>query len=267
MEWYYAKDRKQMGPIQEHELQALHVAGQINGQTLIWKAGMAAWEPYDKIFSESSPVGQMNTSCSRCGRSYSEQDLIKFEGLLICAQCKPVVFQQLKETGSLFFGKLWRSGNVMVMCPETELPNRCVKCNAPAQGDKLKRKLFWHNPLIYFCLLLNILVYAIVASLAGKRATIHIGLCEQHKKKRWMAIGGGWGSALLGFLLIVIGASATPTMIWLVVLGVVLILLGLVIGALFAAQVRPKKITPEHLFIKGVCREYLDTLPEWTGNE
>src|SRR5690242_5147889 len=57
---------------------------------------------------------------------------------------------------------IWRNNAVLVMTKQALLPNRCVKCNAPAE-EQLKRKLTWHHPALYLLVFISILVYAIVA--------------------------------------------------------------------------------------------------------
>jgi hypothetical protein len=42
-EWYYAAANNQQGPVSEQDLKKLLSEGTINGETLIWKEGMAEW--------------------------------------------------------------------------------------------------------------------------------------------------------------------------------------------------------------------------------
>ncbi len=269
MEWYYAKDKVQTGPVDEKQLRALLAAGEIDASTLIWRDGMSDWQPFGKamptMLPPKLPDGHSGHACSRCGKIHSDGDLIKFEGHLICSQCKPFVFQQFRETGQVILGSLWRSGKILVMTPDADLPDFCVKCNAPATRQRLKRNLFWHNPLLYLLILINLIIYAIVASLNGKKATIYVGLCERHHKNRWIAMCCGWGSFALGILLFVVAASIESWGIFF--LGLIILLTGIIAGISLSAVVSATKITPEHIYIKGVCPEYLAKLPEWTGSK
>ncbi|MCD6050616.1 MAG: hypothetical protein K0Q55_2019 [Verrucomicrobia bacterium] len=269
MEWYYAKDKVQKGPVDQKQLRALLATGEIDASTLIWRDGMADWQPFGKamptMVPPKLPDGQSGHACSRCGKIHLEGDLIKFEGHLICSLCKPFVFQQFKETGRIVFGSLWRSGKILVMTPDADLPDFCVKCNAPATGQRLKRNLFWHNPLLYLLILINLIIYAIAASLSGKKASIHIGLCDRHRKNRWIAMACGWGSFALGILIIAVSGSMESWVMFF--LGLTVLLVGIIAGVSLSAVVSAKKITAGHLFVKGVCPEYLARLPEWTGGE
>jgi len=56
-EWYYGKEGKQYGPIDEGALRARIAAGEVSGSDLIWTEGMAEWTPLSKFsqFSNSAP--------------------------------------------------------------------------------------------------------------------------------------------------------------------------------------------------------------------
>jgi uncharacterized RDD family membrane protein YckC len=45
MDWHYVALGKPVGPIAEEELRRLAAAGQITADTLLWRAGMAEWQP------------------------------------------------------------------------------------------------------------------------------------------------------------------------------------------------------------------------------
>ncbi|MDA9923416.1 DUF4339 domain-containing protein [Verrucomicrobiales bacterium] len=51
MDWYYAKDGQQVGPVSQEELENCLANGTINAETLIWKEGMAQWQPAGQILS------------------------------------------------------------------------------------------------------------------------------------------------------------------------------------------------------------------------
>ena len=47
------------------------------------------------------------------------------------------------------FGGVWRDQSTLVMTKDATLPDYCVKCDAPANGFRLKRNLSWHEPALY----------------------------------------------------------------------------------------------------------------------
>lgn len=68
MEWFYAENNQQKGPVSEQQLLELVHSGVIRGNTLIWRNGMASWLPYEQVMGELSgsgptppPMGQEST--------------------------------------------------------------------------------------------------------------------------------------------------------------------------------------------------------------
>ena len=48
-----------------------------------------------------APPANVPSSCSQCGKHFQEEELIHYSNLLVCAACKPVFFQKLKEGAAL----------------------------------------------------------------------------------------------------------------------------------------------------------------------
>ena len=139
MNWYYAKDGQQAGPIDEAELATLITSGTIQGTTLVWKEGMAQWMPYRDTWQPGMPDWRTiatpptpnapslsdpaapNTGtprapqCSECRNPFNADDLVTVEGRSVCAVCKPILLQRLRE-GTHMAGA---SGSLEPMDPET----------------------------------------------------------------------------------------------------------------------------------------------------
>lgn len=49
MEWYYAKDGGQNGPVSEADLRDLISAGTVKSTDLVWHEGMGDWQPVNKV--------------------------------------------------------------------------------------------------------------------------------------------------------------------------------------------------------------------------
>ena len=158
---------------------------------------------------------------------------------------------------------VWRDGNVLITLPGAEMPQRCVKCNEPADRPTKPRKVYWHHPAIYLLLLFNIIIYAIVAVIARRRAFISPGLCEEHKKRRRVALILAW-TGFLGGVLLVFGAIGSSLGAWGALLGVLLILAAVLCG-LFARVVYAQKIDKEYVRLKGCGNPFLNSLPPFSG--
>lgn len=116
MDWYYADSGRQIGPIDDASFQGLVTAGIVRDETLVWRPGMANWQPYQTIRPVAQPAAVDNVAgqarfCSECGRSYPPDELVAFGASVVCAACKPVFTQKLREgirpAGAVRYGGFW----------------------------------------------------------------------------------------------------------------------------------------------------------------
>lgn len=159
---------------------------------------------------------------------------------------------------------IWRDGNRLVMYKAAILPDRCVRCNAPADGLRLRRKLMWHTPWLYLIILFNLLIYAVIALIVSHRATVDMGICKQHLQRRRRSILAAWIVVLVSFGLMVFGFSSAEYL-GLGVLGLVGILVGIVIGFIGSRFVYPTRIDPHYVWLARVNSSYLAELPSLRG--
>lgn len=106
MDWFYSDGRQQFGPVNESEFDVLRAAGRVNEQSLVWRAGMAGWEPLGTVApavevaavpaatADGSPAIRF---CSQCGTAHPPDDLLELGTTVICASCKDPFVQRLKE--------------------------------------------------------------------------------------------------------------------------------------------------------------------------
>ena len=106
MEWYYAYEGLQVGPVSETEFQSLVNNGQISSETLVWREGMPQWQKYGELPAQpavySQPQPQIADAagmhrCIECGNTFLMDDMVRYQNAWVCAACKPIFFQRLKE--------------------------------------------------------------------------------------------------------------------------------------------------------------------------
>ena len=98
MDWYYAKDEQQVGPIDQSQFEALVGEGAIGLSTLVWHQDMADWQPYGEVATQApAPVAAGTASCAECGRSFPVDEMVSYSGSHVCAECKPIFFQRVRE--------------------------------------------------------------------------------------------------------------------------------------------------------------------------
>jgi uncharacterized RDD family membrane protein YckC len=142
MEWFYRLDGQETGPVSAKDLKALFKNKTITAETPVRREDMSAWKPLRHFVKSASPkppapespesqplkmashdlgqvaekvstppVAQPTSRCSECGRAFPPDDLIRFDDALICAACKPVFTQKLREgvrvQGTLDYAGFW----------------------------------------------------------------------------------------------------------------------------------------------------------------
>lgn len=106
MEWYYVHAGQRVGPISQEELDRLIQSGATSVDALVWRAGMADWQPYSALKGvEPGLAGVMPSAdsfvCSECGNSFSAENLIQIGSQSVCGNCKSILLQRLKEGAAL----------------------------------------------------------------------------------------------------------------------------------------------------------------------
>jgi len=166
------------------------------------------------------------------------------------------------------FPGLWREGNVLVLHKMAPLPNICLKSNQPAER-RLKRNLQWHHPAVFLAIIPGLLVYAIIALIVMKKATLHVPLTEEWFSRRRTRMLISWGMVGLSVLLFIVGVMNVDSTDWgafLIIGGIVLCLASAIFGLIACRLFTPKRITDEYVWLKGVHPEFLDRLPVWPYN-
>ncbi len=108
MNLYYAEGDRQVGPVGKTELQSLIREKKLNAKTLVWQPGMESWQELGVLVrsrkekgksgqAASAAVAVQQTLCSECGVAFAEDEMIRFQQSWVCAGCKPLFVQKIKE--------------------------------------------------------------------------------------------------------------------------------------------------------------------------
>ena len=202
--------------------------------------------------------------CIACGAQNSDQD--KY-----CARCgKPLVSGAAAQVAAAAVAApvppstAYRQGNRLVVPKGAALPSYCVKCGQSVRGEPFKKSFYWHSPWLYLLVLVNILVYAIVAMILRKRADLAVPICDLHRQHRRQLLIAAWILGL-GFIPggILAGALVhdSDSAVGLGFLVAFLLLIGAFVAGGMSAVLRPREITDASATFSGACEPFLALLP------
>lgn len=121
MNWFYAQNGRQMGPVDEGELDGLVRRGEILASTLVWRSGLETWRPYAEVRpphgpapltqAPPAPPPEGETLCAECGKRFPAGETVRLAGADVCAGCKSTYLQKLREgdarQGRLPYAGFW----------------------------------------------------------------------------------------------------------------------------------------------------------------
>jgi uncharacterized RDD family membrane protein YckC len=117
MQWYYVLGKERIGPVEEEEFRSLVSDGTIRPETLVWRKGMTQWQRYRDASWQDSTVATATReigeryACQECGQYFPADEMVPFGSAHVCATCKPVFFQRIKEgaplRSAMVYGGFW----------------------------------------------------------------------------------------------------------------------------------------------------------------
>jgi hypothetical protein len=155
---------------------------------------------------------------------------------------------------------VWQQKGQLVMRKDATLPDRCIKCNSPANGKRLTKRYQWHNPIWYSLAICGALPYLIVALIVRKQVTLSLGLCEQHFAKRRTAILIGSLVTVLSFVVFIAGVGLKSPVVTL--LGFPMFFFGLFYLVFSISPIAIQKMDDNYVWLKRINKDYLASLPE-----
>ncbi|MBM4195373.1 MAG: DUF4339 domain-containing protein, partial [Gemmatimonadetes bacterium] len=98
MDWFYSDAGQQKGPVTSEQLSQLVAQGVIRADTLVWRDGMAAWQPYSQVSDPSLPQAQAaKVICSQCGQMFESDQTFRHGDFDVCGDCTPSDMHRANE--------------------------------------------------------------------------------------------------------------------------------------------------------------------------
>ncbi len=121
MQWYYAIGDQRQGPVDQAEFDRLVATGTIRGETLVWRQGMPAWQPYATVQAGTGGAPAVDDGTEACvvsGKRFPRREMINYEGKWISLEHRDAYFQRMREgislpgekvvPGPFGYGGFWR---------------------------------------------------------------------------------------------------------------------------------------------------------------
>lgn len=207
--------------------------------------------------------------CPHCG-------LVNFASAASCKRCGAINYNVhpapqpgiVLEDGYVLpspppLGGVWRDRSTLVMSKEASLPDHCVKCNASANGLRVKRRLSWHHPAIYLVILVAWIIYVVLALVLRKQATVYLGLCPEHYQRRRNLLIIGWVLLAIGLVSPVVGFSSDYPAVGL--FGILILFISIIWLVIINRIVTVKKIDDRFVWLNGINADYLAMFPPLEG--
>jgi len=165
------------------------------------------------------------------------------------------------------------------------LPDRCIRCNRPADGHRAERSIYWRPawwrwsswagllalflmgitaPMFMIIFWIGVLGAVVVDFLLRRKFVVEYGLCGSHRRLRtgvmasfvmsWAALIGFAGATWIGF--------RAPQYWWFWALVLVMLALSVVASLLY--RIRIARLTDDHMWLQGTGRRFHQALPSAT---
>jgi len=157
----------------------------------------------------------------------------------------------------------WAQGDLLIASHSAVLPAFCVKCGRPAQPKLMRRMSSWHQPWLYFLILVGVLIYAIVALILRKSMTLHLPLCARHLEK-YRALKFAYAVLLLGCIpeMILAGTLLPEAYVpYGIAAGLSALVAGMVCLVMFNGILRAKRIDESYGYFTNASGDFLSHLP------
>jgi uncharacterized RDD family membrane protein YckC len=112
MNWFYVQNGAQAGPVDDSQLDDLLRAGTVTSDSLVWREGMATWEPY-RVARATPAFGAAPPAFPTLADTgiHPDTEVVQLAGANVCANCKPIALQRMREgtwiAGARRYGGFW----------------------------------------------------------------------------------------------------------------------------------------------------------------
>ena len=173
-------------------------------------------------------------------------------------------------------------GDLVRMHHTAALPDRCIRCNAPAGGYRVERALYWRPnwwrgviwgsvptlvvlgtiiPMALALFWMLLIVLPVADYFFHRKVVVEYGLCRDHRRWRTAAryaFVASW-VMLIGLVVATLRGFRATEHGWFWILALVMLVLAVVASVLY--RVRLARITESEIWLRGTGRPFYQGLP------
>ncbi|TNF98857.1 MAG: hypothetical protein EP297_07050 [Gammaproteobacteria bacterium] len=160
---------------------------------------------------------------------------------------------------------IWQQKKLLIIDKDTELPDRCIKCNQPAHGYRKRKRLDYYHPIALIAIILLIFIFwpvALILALIFRRSvTIEYGLCIKHRRRLLTLALSALGLLILSIIGAIASVRVGTQAEILLPVSITAFLLALIPAMLHAYFLRSGKIDTSFIRIKGTGKAFRQSFP------
>ena len=168
-------------------------------------------------------------------------------------------FLRLVNPNEDFHNGLYQQDGLIVAYKGAAFPDKCICCNAPAEGRLVKKTVFWHTPILLPLLLISFPFYLLLAFSFRRIHTFKIPLCRTHYFQR-LALTTIGLILLPGFPILALLAINGGAPYWFLT-GILTSLSGIASLGLGRNPIWASQITTEMATLRGASPDFVKELP------
>lgn len=104
--WYYVDQGERAGPVSREAIESMQASGAITPDTLVWHPSLTQWTRCREVFQPADAL-----YCAVCGGAKDPGEVLTIFDRHVCAGCKPLYLQRLREgilsPSSIVYASFW----------------------------------------------------------------------------------------------------------------------------------------------------------------
>ena len=171
------------------------------------------------------------------------------------------------STPRFFQRCLARMGKCWWIRKGAELPDRCLKCAAPARGYRFSRSLSWHKPVWALTFLMILILYAHCLLICAMAGASHGGPLSSPPQEPGTGHRPGLARSPAGLGSIIAGGMVSDSLQPIALIGgIVLLFVGMICGGRLARRcLSTRRIDKHFVWLSKVSPDYLAAFPDWSA--